>query len=49
VFDLKAVNPNVITKTNNRTLAQIIGRIEAQGLIVSDALAKLSALLAARE
>jgi type I restriction enzyme M protein len=49
VFDLKAVNPNVVTKTDDRTPAQIIGSIEAQGRIVSDALAKLSALLAARE
>ncbi|QXE85562.1 type I restriction-modification system subunit M [Geomonas nitrogeniifigens] len=47
VFDLKAVNPNAVTKIDDRTPAQIIRGIEAQGRIVADALAKLSALLAA--
>ena len=46
VFDLKAVNPNAITKVDNRTPEQIIRNIEAHGRIVSEALAKLTVLLA---
>ncbi|MFH2067561.1 MAG: N-6 DNA methylase [Pseudomonadota bacterium] len=46
VYDLKAVNPNAITKIDTRTPAQIIESIEAQGNIVSAALAKLKTLLA---
>ena len=46
VFDLKAVNPNAIAQVDDRTPEEIIRNIEAQGKIVSDALAKLSALLA---
>jgi type I restriction enzyme M protein len=49
VFDLKAVNPNAVTKTDDRSPEQIIKNIEAQGRIVSEALANLSALLAASE
>jgi len=45
VFDLKAVNPHVITNTDERTPVQIIQNIEAQGRIVAGALTKLSELL----
>ena len=46
VFDLKAVNPTAVIDVDTRTPQQIIGNIEAQGRIVSEALAKLSALMA---
>jgi type I restriction enzyme M protein len=45
VFDLKAVNPNAVTKVDERTPQQIIDNIEQQGRIVSEALAKLATLL----
>jgi type I restriction enzyme M protein len=45
VFDLKAVNPNAITKVDDRTPDQIIENIEKQGLAVAGALARLNALL----
>lgn len=45
VFDLKAVNPNAVVKTDDRTPAQIILNIEDQGRIVTAALARLKALL----
>ncbi len=48
VFDLKAVNPNVVTKVDARTPREIIGSIEQQGRIVSEALARLTTLLAAK-
>jgi hypothetical protein len=47
VFDLKAVNPTAAVDADTRAPQQIISNIEAQGRIVSEALAKLSALLAA--
>lgn len=47
VFDLKAVNPNALTKVDERTPQQIIGSIEQQGRIVSESLARLAKLLAA--
>lgn len=47
VFDLKAVNPNSITKIDERTPQQIIENIEAQGQIVAVALGKLKTLLEA--
>jgi type I restriction enzyme M protein len=46
VFDLKAVNPNAVTKVDSRTPQEIIGNIEAQGKIVNAALGRLKALLA---
>jgi type I restriction enzyme M protein len=46
VFDLKAVNPNAVAKTDTRTLAEIIASIEAQGEIASAALSNLKKLLA---
>jgi type I restriction enzyme M protein len=46
VFDLKAVNPNAVTKVDDRTPQQIIGSIEQQGRIVSESLARLAKLLA---
>jgi type I restriction enzyme M protein len=46
VYDLKAVNPNIVAKVDTRTPGQIIHSIEAQGKIVAKALEKLKALLA---
>ncbi|MDR1848694.1 MAG: N-6 DNA methylase [Zoogloeaceae bacterium] len=46
VFDLKAVNPNAVTTTDERAPAQIIASIHAQGQIITQALERLSALLA---
>lgn len=46
VFDLKAVNPNAVTKVDDRTPQEIIGSIEQQGRIVSESLARLVRLLA---
>jgi type I restriction enzyme M protein len=45
VFDLKAVNPNAVAVVDERTPAQIIDGIHAQGRIVADALGRLKALL----
>jgi type I restriction enzyme M protein len=47
VFDLKAVNPNAITKVDSRTPDQIIENIEIQGRIVVEALGKLKSLMTA--
>jgi type I restriction enzyme M protein len=47
VFDLKAVNPNAVATVDERTPAEIIASIDAQGRIVSKALGRLSALLKA--
>lgn len=47
VFDLKAVNPNASATVDDRTPAQIIACIEAKGVIVSQALERLRALLKA--
>lgn len=46
MFDLKAVNPTAVVNMDTRTPKEIIANIEAQGNIVSKALAKLSKLLA---
>jgi len=46
VFDLKAVNPNAVTKIDKRTPTEIIENIEEQGRIVTAALTKLKTLLA---
>lgn len=46
VFDLKAVNPNAISKADKRTPEQIIDNIQKQGKLVADALHRLSALMA---
>ena len=48
-FDLKAVNPRAVVKTDDRTPDQIIQNIEDQGRIVTDALTRLRALLAQNE
>lgn len=45
VFDLKAVNPNAITKVDSRTPEEVIQNIEAQGQIVASSLKRLNALL----
>lgn len=47
VFDLKAVNPNVVAVVDKRTPVEIIDSINAQGLIVANALARLKKLMAA--
>jgi type I restriction enzyme M protein len=46
VFDLKAVNPNAVTKVDDRTPELIISNIETQGRIVTSAIARLMTLLA---
>jgi type I restriction enzyme M protein len=46
VFDLKAVNPNVVAKLDERTPKEIIESIEKQGRTVSEALQRLSSMLA---
>ncbi|GAM09124.1 type I restriction enzyme EcoEI M protein [Geobacter sp. OR-1] len=45
VFDLKAVNPNTVTKIDDRTLDMIIDNIEVHGKIVATALKRLKLLL----
>jgi len=45
VFDLKAVNPNAVSKTDDRAPAEIIESIAAHGRIVDEALTKLKYLL----
>lgn len=45
VFDLKAVNPHVVAVVDQRTPAQIIASIGAQGKIVADALGRLKRLM----
>lgn len=47
VFDLKAVNPNAVTRVDDRTPQEIIANIERQGRIVSEALGRLAKLMAA--
>jgi hypothetical protein len=46
VFDLKAVNPNAVTRVDDRTPQEIIANIERQGRIVSEALGRLAKLMA---
>jgi type I restriction enzyme M protein len=46
VFDLQAVNPNAVAKTDTRTPAEIIASIEVQSKIVSAAPSNLKKLLA---
>jgi type I restriction enzyme M protein len=45
VFDLKAVNPNVLIKTDTRTPDEVIRSIKDQGAIVATALEALRVLL----
>jgi type I restriction enzyme M protein len=45
VFDLKAVNPNTVAKFDARSPAEVIRSIEDNGVIVSQALSRLSALI----
>jgi type I restriction enzyme M protein len=49
VYDLKAVNPNSVAKVDPRTPQEIIKNIETQGHIVSQALKRLTGLLAGKE
>ncbi len=44
-FDLKAVNPNAVAVVDERTPAELITSIDAQGRIVIQALQRLNALL----
>ena len=46
VFDLKAVNPNAVAKTDERSVQEIIESIQQHGRIVAESLARLTALLA---
>ena len=45
VFDLRAVNPNAVAQTDDRTPEQIIQNIQDRGRIVAEALARLTALM----
>ena len=49
MFDLKAVNPNMVVKVDSRTPAEIIDNIEKQGMIVTTSLSKLKRLLVEAE
>lgn len=49
VFDLKAVNPNVVAVVDERTPMQIIASIEEQGRCVELALSRLKALQSINE
>lgn len=46
-FEVKAVNPNAVTKVDGRTPQEIIGSIKQQGRIVSESLARITTLIAA--
>ena len=46
VFDLKAVNPNVVVKLDTRTPAEVIQSIQAQAAIIAQSLQTLQQLLA---
>lgn len=46
VFDLKAVNPNAVARMDTRTPEEIIETIETQGRIVTEALSRLTILMA---
>ncbi len=45
VFDLKAVNPNIVIKVDTRSPERIVKNIEEQGRIISTALNRLKTLL----
>lgn len=45
IYDLKAVNPNAVAKTDNRSVEEIILNIETQGKIVEEAMRYLRRLL----
>jgi hypothetical protein len=47
VFDLKAVNPNVVVKLDTRTPQEVIQSIQTQAAIVAHSLQTLQALLSA--
>ena len=47
VFDLKAVNPNAVVKTDTRTPEEVIQSISNQGAIIEQALERLRILLQA--
>ena len=45
VFDLKAVNPNVVANMDTRTTIDVIDSIQAQAKVVEDAMNSLKRLL----
>ncbi|MBL9156561.1 MAG: N-6 DNA methylase [Verrucomicrobiales bacterium] len=45
IYDLKAVNPNVVIKVDTRTPEEVIQSIEEQGKIVAEAMAALRGML----
>lgn len=45
VFDLKAVNPHAVAKLDTRSPQEILRSIEHHGRVVSEALARLGAML----
>jgi type I restriction enzyme M protein len=45
VFDLKAVNPNAVTKVDTRTTLEVIENIDAQAKIVEEAMSNLKMML----
>ena len=45
VFDLKAVNPNIVVKVDTRTPQQIIDNIKLLSKIINTALSNLESLL----
>jgi hypothetical protein len=45
-FDFKAVNPNTVARFDAHSLAEFIQNIESNGMVVSQALFRLSALVA---
>ena len=47
VFDIKAVNPNVVAVVDERTPMEILASIDEQGKAVTEALGRLGALLSA--
>ena len=49
VFDLKAVNPNAVTKVDLRTPQEIIQNIEKQQSIVNESMGKLKLLLSEKD
>ena len=49
VFDLKAVNPNVVVKLDTRTPQEVIQSIQTQAAIVAQSLQSLQSLLTASD
>lgn len=45
VFDLKAINPNIVVKIDDRTPSEVINSIQEQGKIMNDSFSRLRGLL----